>query len=142
MQPRLSIVTLGVSDVGRARRFYETLGFVASSTSNENVTFFDAGGVVLALFGRGALAQDAHVADSHPGFSGVTVAHNCASEQAVDAVIAEAVAAGARLVKPAQSVFWGGYSGYFADLDGHLWEVAYNPFFSLDESGNIVLPPP
>jgi catechol 2,3-dioxygenase-like lactoylglutathione lyase family enzyme len=142
MEPRLSIVTLGVADVARARRFYETLGFRASSTSNESVTFFDAGGVVLAVFGRAALAQDAHVADSTSGFSGVTVAHNCRSEPDVDAVIEEAVAAGGRLVKPAQRVFWGGYSGYFADPDGHLWEVAHNPFFDFDEAGRLVLPPP
>ena len=142
MKPKLSLVTLGVSDVSLARCFYETLGFVASSASNESVTFFDAGGIVLALFGRAALTEDAGVIDSAPGFSGIALAHNCGGEAEVDAVIAEAVAAGARLVKPAQKVFWGGYSGYFADPDGHLWEVAHNPFFPFDEHGNVTLPPP
>lgn len=141
MEPRLSLVTLGVADVARARRFYEALGFSASGASQETVTFFPAGGVVLALYGRRALAEDATVADSTPGFSGVALAHNARSEREVDAVLAEAVAAGGRLVKPGQTAFWGGYSGYFADPDGHLWEVAYNPHFPLDERGAVRLPP-
>lgn len=140
MEPRLSFVTLGVSDVVRARSFYETLGFKASSASNENVTFFNAGGVVLALFGRQALAEDAHVPDSMPGFSGVALAHNVQSEEAVEAVLAEAKVAGATIAKPAQRAFWGGYAGYFTDLDGHLWEVAHNPFFPLDDAGRVMLP--
>ncbi len=140
MEPRLSFVTLGVSEVARARKFYEALGFEASSASNENVTFFNAGGVALALFGRASLAEDAHVADSKPAFSGIALAHNVGSEEAVQAVLAEAEAAGAKILKPAQRVFWGGYSGYFADPDGHLWEVAYNPFFPLDDAGHVTLP--
>lgn len=139
MEPRLSLVTLGVADVARARAFYEALGFKAGSASQESVTFLDAGGVVLGLYGRAALAEDAAVADSAPGFSGVALAHNARSEAEVDAVLAEAVAAGARLVKPAAKVFWGGYSGYFADPDGHLWEVAYNPYFKLGDDGRVVL---
>lgn len=142
MQPRLTLVTLGVSDVARARAFYEKLGFRASSASQDSVAFFDAGGVVLALFGRAALADDAHVPDGPPGFSAVSLAHNCASESEVDRVLAEAIAAGARLLKPAQKVFWGGYSGYFADPDGHLWEVAFNPFWPLDKAGRLQLPAP
>lgn len=142
MEPRLSFVTLGVTDMPRARAFYERLGFKASAASQEGVTFFDAGGVVLALFGRSELAEDATVDDSVSGFSGVALAHNVASEAAADAVIAEAVAAGGRLVKAARKVFWGGYSGYFSDPDGHLWEVAYNPFFPLDAAGRVTLPPP
>ena len=142
MRPRLTLVTLGVADMGRARRFYAALGFRASAASQDEVVFFEAGGVVLGLFGRAALARDAHLTDSAPGFSGVALAHNCASEAEVDAVLAEAVAAGARLVKPAQKVFWGGYSGYFADPDGHLWEVAFNPFWPLDANGHVQLPPP
>lgn len=143
MEPRLSLVTLGVADVAKARAFYERLGFRASNASEDNVAFFDAGGVVLALYGREALAEDACVSGggARGGFSGVTLAHNVASEKDVDAVLAAAVAVGARLVRPAQAVFWGGYSGYFADPDGHLWEVAYNPFFPLDASGRVVLPP-
>jgi catechol 2,3-dioxygenase-like lactoylglutathione lyase family enzyme len=142
VQPRLNFVTLGVADVARARAFYEKLGFRASSASNPSVTFFDAGGVVLALFGRGALAEDAKVADSAPGFSGVAIAHNVASEAEVDAALREAVAAGAMLLKPGQKAFWGGYSGYFADPDGHVWEVAFNPFFPLDAAGRVQLPAP
>jgi catechol 2,3-dioxygenase-like lactoylglutathione lyase family enzyme len=139
MEPRLSLVTLGVRDVARARAFYEALGFKGGRSSEESVAFFDAGGVVLALYGRAALAEDATVADSAPGFSGVALAHNARSEADVDAVLAEAVAAGAKLIKPAGKVFWGGCSGYFADLDGHLWEVAYNPYFKLGADGRVEL---
>jgi uncharacterized protein len=142
MRPRLTLVTLGVSDMARSRAFYEALGFKASSASQDSVTFFNAGGVVLGLFGRAALADDAHVADSEPGFSGVALAHNTASEAEVDRVLAHALVCGATLKKPAQKVFWGGYSGYFADPDGHLWEVAYNPFMPLDADGHMTLPPP
>lgn len=140
MEPRLSFVTLGVSDTARARAFYEKLGFKASSDSNENVTFFDAGGVVLAVFGRGSLAEDAKVSDSAPGFSGIALAHNVRSEAEVASVLAEAEAAGATIVKPSERAFWGGQSGYFKDPDGHLWEVAYNPFFPFDAAGHVVLP--
>ncbi len=140
MQPRLTLVTLGVADVARARAFYVALGFKASSDSNPSVTFFDAGGVVLALFGRAALAEDAHVADTTAGFSGVAMAHNVRSDAEVDKVLGEAVAAGATLLKPGQKAFWGGYSGYFSDPDGHLWEVAHNPFWPLDDAGRVVLP--
>lgn len=140
MEPRLSLITLGVEDVARARAFYERLGFKASSESNPSVTFFNAGGVVLGLFGRAALAEDAHVASTASGFSGIALAHNVRSDAEVDAVIAEAIAAGAKLVKAGQKVFWGGYSGYFADPDGHLWEVAHNPFWRLGDNGDIVLP--
>ncbi|MDP1640297.1 MAG: VOC family protein [Hyphomicrobium sp.] len=139
MEPRLSLITLGVADVARARRFYEALGFTAGRASQESVTFFPAGGVVLALFGRGALAEDAAVADSAPGFSGIALAHNARSEADVDKALAEAVAAGAKLIKPAGKTFWGGYAGYFADPDGHLWEVAHNPYFTLDAAGRVVL---
>lgn len=142
MRPRLTLVTLGVADMVRARRFYEALGLKASSASQESVTFFDAGGVVISLYGRAALAEDATVENSTPGFSGISLAHNVASDAEVDAVIAEAVAAGGRVVKPGQKVFWGGYSGYFADPDGHLWEVAHNPFMPLNAAGHLTLPPP
>jgi catechol 2,3-dioxygenase-like lactoylglutathione lyase family enzyme len=142
VQPRLSFVTLGVADIARARAFYDKLGFRASSASNPDVVFYDVGGVVLALFGRAALAEDAKVSESAPGFSGVALAHNVRSEAEVDAVLAEAVAAGAKLIKPGEKAFWGGYTGYFADPDGHLWEVAFNPFFPLDDTGRVQLPPP
>jgi uncharacterized protein len=139
MEPRLSLVTLGVRDVARARAFYETLGFKAGRASEDAVTFFDAGGVVLALYGRAALAEDATVANSTSELSGIALAHNARSEADVDAVLAEAVAAGATLIKPAAKAFWGGYSGYFADPDGHLWEVAYNPYFKLGAAGRVEL---
>ncbi len=140
MQPRITFVTLGVADVARSRAFYERLGFVASSMSQAGVAFFDAGGVVLSVFGRKALAGDARVVDDGPGFAGVALAHNVESAAAVDRVLAEAVAAGATLRKPGQTVFWGGYAGYFADPDGHLWEVAHNPFLPLDGQGRPILP--
>jgi uncharacterized protein len=139
MQPRLTLVTLGVDDMVRARAFYEKLGFVASSDSNEHVTFFKAGGVAFSLYGRKALAEDAHIGGTGPGYAAVTLAHNVASDTEVDAVLAEAVAAGATLLKPGQKVFWGGYSGYFADPEGHLWEVAHNPFWPLKD-GQVQLP--
>jgi len=142
MRPRLNFVTLGVADVAAARRFYEMLGFTASPASQDTVTFFDAGGVVLALWGRGELAKDASVRAEGSGFSGFALAHNVASEAEVDAVLAAAVVAGAKLVRAAQKVFWGGYTGYFEDPDGHLWEVAYNPFMPLDENGHVTLPKP
>jgi uncharacterized protein len=144
MQQRISFVTLGVADVAAARGFYERLGWKASASSNENVTFFNAGGptggLVFALFGRQALAEDACVADTPPGFSGVALAHNVAAKEDVAKTLAEAEAAGARILKPAQDVFWGGHCGYFADLDGHLWEVAWNPCMPLDENGAPRLP--
>ncbi|MFA6139500.1 MAG: VOC family protein [Hyphomicrobium sp.] len=139
MEPRLSLITLGVADIARARRFYEALGFTAARASQESVSFFPAGGVVLALFGRRALAEDAAVADSAPGFSGIALAHNARSEADVDKALADAVGAGAKLIKPAGKTFWGGYAGYFADPDGHLWEVAHNPYFTLDAAGRVVL---
>lgn len=138
--PCINLVTLGVADVPRARSFYEALGWRASGASQAQVTFFHGPGAVLALFGRAALAEDAHVADRPTGFSAVTLAHNLPSEGEVDAFYTAALAAGATPVKQPQKVFWGGYSGYFADPDGHLWEVAHNPFFPLNEQGLIVLP--
>jgi uncharacterized protein len=140
MEARISLVTLGVSDIAASRKFYEALGFKASSASNPHVAFFQAGGMALGLFGRAALAEDATIEDSRPGFSGVTLAHNCRSEAEVDAVLAHAARCGAKLLKPGQKVFWGGYSGYFADPDGHLWEVAHNPFFELAKDGALRLP--
>lgn len=139
-EPRVSLITLGVADVAAARRFYEALGFVASSSSQPTIAFFQIGGSALALFSRASLAEDAHVDNSAPGFSGVTLAYNCRSEADVDAAVAHALACGATLKKQPEKVFWGGYSGYFADPDGHLWEVAYNPFAPLDEEGRIKLP--
>lgn len=143
MDQRLSLVTLGVADMGRARRFYcDGLGWRESAAGNESVCFIDAGGVVLGLYGREALAEDAGISAEGNGFEGFALAHNVAAEAEVDRVLAEAAAAGGSMVKPGEKVFWGGYSGYFADPDGHLWEVAYNPFFPLDAEGRVRLPAP
>lgn len=140
MEPRITLITLGVADIARSRGFYERLGFKASSDSNADVTFLSAGGVALALFGRAALAADAAVENTPVGFSGVALAHNVRSPADVDAAMAHAKAEGAIIKKPAAATFWGGYAGYFADPDGHLWEVAHNPFWPLDEDGRVVLP--
>jgi uncharacterized protein len=141
LTPRINFVTLGVADIARAREFYEKLGLSASSASNGDVAFFDANGVVLAVFGHQSLADDAHVkAGPAPAFRGVALAWNAASEVETDRIIAHAISCGGILVKKAEKVFWGGYSGYFTDPDGHLWEVAYNPFFPLDGKGHIQLP--
>jgi len=130
MEPRVSLITLGVADVARSRAFYELLGWHAGGPSNDDVTFFQAGGMIVGLYGRAALAKDTGLPDSGAtGFSGIALAYNGRDKAEVDAVLREAAAAGGRIVKPAEDVFWGGYSGYFADPDGHLWEIAHNPFF-------------
>lgn len=141
MTPRINLVTLGVRDMAGQRTFYERLGFRASSASSPDVTFFAANGVVLGLFGHDALAEDAHLT-THPtpSFRGVTLAWNVESETQVDAAMDHAAACGATILKPPQKVFWGGYSGYFADPEGHVWEIAYNPFFPLDADQHISLP--
>ena len=140
MKQSISFITLGVADLARSRAFYRALGWQESAGSQESVAFFQAGTVAFALFGREALAEDANVAPTGSGFPGFTLAHNVASEAAVVSTLEEAVAAGATLVRPASKVFWGGFRGYFADPDGFLWEVCYNPFFPLDEQGFVQLP--
>lgn len=141
MKPRINFVTLGVADMVAMRAFYERLGLVASSASNPDVTFFDANGIVLALFGFHALAEDAGVAAGPvPEFRGVGVAWNAGSQDEVDRILAHAKAVGATIKKKAEKVFWGGYSGYFADPEGHLWEVAFNPFMPIDADGHVQLP--
>ncbi len=141
MTPRLNLVTLGVADIAASRSFYQRLGFVASPAGNDDVAFFDANGIVLGLFGHDALARDAGLPPAPPpAFRGVSLAWNARDEAEADAIIAHAVACGASLVKAPHKVFWGGYSGYFADPDGHLWEVAFNPFFPLSREGRIELP--
>lgn len=141
IKPRINLVTLGVTDMKKSRGFYERLGFTASPAGNDDVTFFDANGIVLGLFGHDSLARDADMTPGpEPAFRGVSLAWNAASESEVDAIFAHAGNCGAKIVKLAEKVFWGGYSGYFADPDGHLWEVAYNPFFPFDANGRIVLP--
>lgn len=141
MEPRISLVTLGVTDMARSRAFYESLGWTASDVSNENVTFFQAGCMTFGLYGHRALAEDATVEDKGvPDFRGVSLAYNGRDKAEVDVVLAEAEAAGAKIIKHAEDVFWGGYSGYFADPDGHLWEVAWNPGLLIAEDGSISLP--
>ena len=137
---RLSLITLGVADIARSREFYEKLGWRASSTSNEHVVFFHSRTTVLGLYGRQALAEDACVEDQGEGFAGVTLAINLDSTEQVDEAYAHAMECGAEAIKTPQPVFWGGYSGYFADPDGHLWEVAHNPFVTLDDRGMMTLP--
>jgi len=140
MEQRVSIITLGVSDLKRSKEFYERLGWRQSPVGSDGIVFFQAVGMALALFPRSELARDANVVDSVPAFSGFTLAYNARSREDVDAVLAEAVAAGAKLLKPAQEAFWGGYSGYFSDPDGFLWEVAWNPFFQIASDGSIQIP--
>jgi catechol 2,3-dioxygenase-like lactoylglutathione lyase family enzyme len=140
MDPRLSILTLGVADLDRARRFYRDGLGLPVHTDMDAIVFFDLnddeGGVLLAIHPREALAEDATVPPAGDGFSGITLAHNVAAKADVDDVLQEAVDAGATLVKPAADTAWGGYSGYFADPDGHLWEVAWNPHLPLPSSAS------
>ena len=127
MDPHITLVTLGVSDVETSIRFYRNgLGFpLQDREEDSDIAFFMLDGTWLAVYPRDLLAEDATIPDEGSGFSGVTLAHNVSTKEEVDEVLDEAVAAGGRLIKPAQDVFWGGYSGYFADPDDHLWEVAY-----------------
>jgi catechol 2,3-dioxygenase-like lactoylglutathione lyase family enzyme len=139
---RINVVTLGVTDLDRATAFYTALGWPLSSTSVAGeVSFFDLGACVLALFGHDALADDAAVPrTTPPELRGVALAVNVGTPEEVDAALAAAESAGGRVTKPGQKVFWGGYNGYFADPDGHLWEVAHNPYWLLDDAGVIHLP--
>jgi predicted lactoylglutathione lyase len=140
MEQRVSIVTLGVVDLERSREFYERLGWRRSMAQAEGVVFFQAVGMALALYPRDELAKDANVAADGQGFSGVTLAYNVRSREEVDSVLAEARNAGAQIPKPAQEAFWGGYSGYFSDPNGFLWEVAWNPGFPIADDGSIRIP--
>ena len=134
----ISLVTLGVADVGVSRKFYaDAFGWTESPSSDEHIAFFDTGGPLFAVFGRSSLAHDAEVTAEGSGFRAVTCARNFASTDDVDAAFVKAVTEGAKPVKTPRAVFWGGYSSYVADPDGHLWEFAWNPFFSRDENGNV-----
>src|SRR5271166_862752 len=125
MEQRVSLITLGVADLQRSREFYERLGWRRSMANTEGIVFFQIGGMALALYPRQELAQDANVSALGDGFRGMSLAYNARTRAEVDSVLHEAEAAGAKLVKPAQEAFWGGYSGYFSDPDGFLWEVAW-----------------
>jgi catechol 2,3-dioxygenase-like lactoylglutathione lyase family enzyme len=139
MEQRVSLITLGVSDLGRARSFYEALGWSTAAGPEDDVVFFQAGGMVMALWDRGKLAEDSAVSDAG-GWGGVTLAHNVRSPEEVDAVLAEADAAGGTVARPAGPTFWGGYSGVFVDPEGHPWEVAHNPDWTIHDDGSITLP--
>ena len=131
---------MGVRDYQTSKRFYtEILGWKPSSSSNEDVTFIQAGGVVLSIFQREKLAEDALVDPEGNGFAGFTLAYNAQSEAEVDEIINSLKAKGVKILKEPQKVFWGGYNSYFADPDGNCWEVVYNPFFPFDENGNLKL---
>ncbi len=140
MEQRVSLVTLGVRDLARARRFYEALGWVAGG-GNDDIVFFQAGGMIVGLWGRDELAADSGVEDAG-GWGGVTLAQNLGSPAEVDALIEDARRAGASLVRPAQATDWGGYSGGFVDPESHAWEVAHNPFWTLRDDGTISLDRP
>ncbi|MCB1463975.1 MAG: VOC family protein [Nitratireductor sp.] len=135
----ISLLTLGVDGISRSTAFYEALGWVDTPASQPSVGFLQGHNIVLGLFGRGPLADDAHVEDMPTGFAAIALAVNLSSREAVDAYYERALAAGATSKKKPEAVFWGGYSGYFADPDGHLWEVAHNPFFAMDDNGKLDL---
>jgi catechol 2,3-dioxygenase-like lactoylglutathione lyase family enzyme len=138
MEQRVSLVTLGVADLARARTFYEGLGWTTGATPGDDVVFFQAGGTIVGLWSREQLAEDSGVTDSG-GWGGVTLAHNVRSPAEVDAVMATAEQAGATIARQAGGTFWGGYSGVFLDPDGHPWEVAVNPHWTIRDDGSIEL---
>jgi uncharacterized protein len=138
VEQRLSLITLGVADLARARAFYEGLGWKTGASPADDVVFFQTGGSIVALWGRNQLAEDSGVEDGG-GWGGVTLAYNTRSPEEVDAVIEEARAAGGRIAREPAPTFWGGYSGVFVDPDGHPWEVAHNPHWTITEDGATVL---
>jgi uncharacterized protein len=140
MEQRVSLVTLGVANLARARAFYEALGWSTRAQPGDDVVFFQAGPMVVSLWSRAQLAEDSGVADAG-GWGGVTLAHNVRSAAGVDAVIEEARAAGATIARAGAATFWGGYSGVFVDPDGHPWEVAHNPHWTVADDGSVLLQP-
>ena len=139
MEQRLSLITLGVADLARSRAFYERLGWTTGAAPTDDVVFFEAGGTIVALWDRARLAEDSTVADAG-GWGGITLAHNVRSPDEVDAVLAEVLVAGGTVGRPGATTFWGGYSGVFLDPDGHPWEVAHNPHWTLAADGSVDLP--
>jgi uncharacterized protein len=140
VEQRLSLVTLGVDDLARARAFYEGMGWTTRAEPGDDVVFFRTPGCILALWDRAKLAEDSAVTDPG-GWGGITLAYNVRSSDEVDAVLAEADGAGGTVLRPGAETFWGGYSGVFADPDGHPWEVAHNPHWTLNDDGSVTLPP-
>jgi len=141
MRQKLTLITLGVKDLDISIKFYrDGLGWKPSSESQDIIVFFDLGGIGLSLYPKNLLAEDATVSPEGTGFSGITLAHNAKSIEEVDEVLKKAEQAGAKIIKKAQKAFWGGYSGYFADPDGYLWEVAWNPFLDFDENDALIFP--
>lgn len=140
MEQRVSLITLGVADLERSREFYERMGWRRSMKQTEGIVFFQTGGMGLALYPRDELAKDANLSADGAGFCGMTLAYNARSREEVDVVLAQAQAAGAKLLKPAKEAFWGGHSGYFSDPDGFSWEVAWNPSFRIEPDGSIRIP--
>jgi uncharacterized protein len=138
VEQRVSLITLGVGDLARARAFYEALGWTTGAQPGDDVVFFQAGGMIVALWGRNQLAEDSGVQDPG-GWGGITLAYNVRSPEEVDAVIAEAEAAGATIPRHGAPTFWGGYSAIFVDPDGHPWEVAHNPGWTIHEDGSVTL---
>lgn len=138
MKPRVSVVTLGVTDLARSRAFYEALGWTSTSKPEDDVAFFQSGGMVLALWDRDELAKDSGVEDGG-GWGGVTLAYNLRSPAEVDGFLERARAAGATIPRSGAETFWGGYSGVFIDPDGHPWEVAHNPFWTVTDDGDVIL---
>jgi predicted lactoylglutathione lyase len=138
VEQRLSLITLGVADLQRSRRFYEALGWKSGAAPDDDVVFFQAGGTIVALWSRESLADDSCVTDTG-GWGGITLAHNVRSPEEVDAVLSEARTAGASIPRDGATTFWGGYSGIFVDPDGHPWEVAHNPHWSFADDGSVRL---
>ncbi len=141
MEPRISIITLGVSDLERSYEFYTSLGFPTSRKPDSGIIFFKTGGVCLALYPFDELAKDVSpdFKPNRPEFSGITLAHNTKEKSEVDVILQLAEKAGGKVEKSAQDVFWGGYSGYFSDPDGYLWEVAYGDCWEFNEDGSLVI---
>ena len=140
MEQRFTILTLGVNDLQRSTEFFISLGWRRSVKETQGISFFQCGSLAIALYPKSELAKDANVELGNKGFGNFTIAYNTRTKEEVDAVLDEAKSAGAEIVKPAEEAFWGGYSGYFRDLDGHLWEIAWNPSFPLDDKGAVRLP--
>jgi uncharacterized glyoxalase superfamily protein PhnB len=141
MEQRLSLITLGTENVPALTSFYEeTFGWKPLPNSNEEVTFFQLNGFQLGIFGKQALAEDAQISSAGSGFKGFSLSYNLQSQKEVDELFKELKAKNVKVLKEPQKVFWGGYSGYIADLDGNIWEIAHNPYMEFDEDGNVISP--